>query len=286
VRRAPIRGGRELAVVGQGTWEMGVRADRRDEEEAALRLGLDLGMDLIDTAEMYGSGGAEEVVARAIEGRRDEVFLVSKVLPGNASRAGTLRACERSLRRLRTDRIDLYLLHWFEPEHPLDETLAAFVDLERAGKIGAFGVSNFDDALMRRTLGSPSGAACACDQVLYNLARRGIEWSLLPELRRRGVLLMAYSPLDEARLEIGAGRATARRRALHAVARRRGATPAQVALAWTIRESGVVTIPKSADPRHVRENAAAADLVLAPEDRAELDGAFPPPAGASPLEMI
>jgi len=296
VRTLELRDGRVLPVVGQGTWQMGVRAGAREAEVAALKLGLDLGMTLIDTAEMYADGGAEQVVARAIEGRRDHVFVVSKVLPSNASRAGTITACERSLRRLRTDRIDLYLLHWESEQHPLEETLAAFVELERAGKIRSFGVSNFDEPLMARTLAAPDGAACCCNQLLYNLARRGIEWRLLPDLQRRAILVMAYSPLDEARLELELERAaptraiersaTTRRRVLHAVAQRHGATAAQIALAWTIRTSDVVTIPKAADPNHVRQNAAAADLTLSPADLAELDAAWPPPRGATALEMI
>jgi diketogulonate reductase-like aldo/keto reductase len=285
VKTLELRDGRTIARVGMGTWRLGERRDRRDDEVAALRLGLDLGMSLIDTAEMYAGGGAEEVVARAIEGRRDEVFLVTKVLPQNASRAGTLRACERSLKRLETDRIDLYLLHW-EGGHPLEETVAAFVELQAAGKIAAWGVSNFDEALLEKTLAIAGGGGCAANQVLYNLARRGIEWKLLDECSRRGIAVMAYSPLDEGRLETGEGAATKRRRALAAVAKRRGATPAQVALAFTIARSGLVTIPKAGDLDHVRENAAAADLELDAADRAELDAAFPPPKGPAPLEMI
>jgi diketogulonate reductase-like aldo/keto reductase len=264
---------------------MGEDSRRRADEVAALRLGIDLGMTLIDTAEMYASGGAEEVVGRALEGRRDEVFLVTKVLPQNASRAGTLRACERSLKRLATDRIDLYLLHW-EGSHPLAETVAALVELERAGKIASWGVSNFDERRIAQTLALDGGAGCAANQVLYSLARRGIEWRLLDECARRRILVMAYSPLDEGRLETGEGAATKRRRALQSVARRRGATPAQVALAFTIARDGVVTIPKAGRPEHVRENAAAGELVLEAADLAELDAAFPPPKGPAPLEMI
>jgi diketogulonate reductase-like aldo/keto reductase len=285
VRTVQLRDGRSIARVGMGTWRFGERRERRDAEVAALRLGLDLGLTLIDTAEMYASGGAEEVVARAIEGRRDQAFLVTKVLPQNASRAGTLRACERSLKRLKSDRIDLYLLHW-EGGHPLEETVAAFVELQGAGKIAAWGVSNFDEALLLRTLGLAGGAGCAADQVLYNLARRGIEWRLLDECARRKIVVMAYSPLDEGRLETGEGTATKKRRALASVAQRRGATPAQVALAFTIARDFVVTIPKAGDPGHVRENAAAGDLVLDAADLSELDAAFPPPKGAAPLEMI
>lgn len=280
-----LRGGRTIARVGMGTWRFGERRERRDDEVAALRLGLDLGMTLIDTAEMYASGGAEEVVGRALQGRRDEVFLVTKVLPQNASRTGTLRACERSLERLATDRIDLYLLHW-EGSHPLAETVAAFLELERAGKIAAWGVSNFDERLLAQTLALDSGSGCAANQVLYSLARRGIEWRLHEECARRRILVMAYSPLDEGRLETGDGPATKRRRALQSVAKRHDATPAQVALAFTIARAGVVTIPKAGSPDHVRENAAAGELALAADDLAELDAAFPPPKGPGPLEMI
>jgi diketogulonate reductase-like aldo/keto reductase len=277
-----------VPVVGQGTWRMGERKGARAAEVAALQLGLDLGMTLIDTAEMYANGGAEEVVGEAIRGmrrRRDEVFLVTKVLPSNASRAGTVRACERSLARLQTDRIDLYLLHW-AGDHPLAETLAAFDELERAGKIRRFGVSNFDERLMARTLAHPIGARCAANQVLYNLTRRGIEHALLPDLVRRGVLVMAYSPLEEGRLEDALLRGGARRRALETVARRHGVTAAQVAIAWTIRGRGVVSIPKAVSPQHVRENAAAANLTLSPQDSEDLDAAFPPPTGPTELEMI
>jgi diketogulonate reductase-like aldo/keto reductase len=285
MRTTKLADGAEIPLVGQGTWLMGVRLADSEREVAALRLGLDLGMTLIDTAEMYSNGHAEEVVARAIEGRRDEVFLVSKVLPTNASRAGTVRACERSLARLEVERLDLYLLHW-ESDHPLEETLAAFDDLLRAGKIARFGVSNFDERRLARTLAIAGGERCAANQVLYNLARRGIEWALLPEHRERGVLTMAYSPLDEMRPSLFPKRADARRRALETVAARHDVTPAQVAIAWTIRERGVVTIPKAVDPKHVRENAAAANLTLSPQDSIELDAAFPPPDGPSELEMI
>jgi diketogulonate reductase-like aldo/keto reductase len=254
---------------------MGADPRRRRGEAAALRLGLDLGMTLVDTAEMYAEGGAEEVVADAIAGRREEVFLVTKVLPQNASREGTLRAAERSLRRLRTDRIDLYLLHW-EGAHPLEETFAAFDRLRREGKILHHGVSNFDTADMERAEALPGGAAVASNQVLYNLTRRGIERRLLPWCVERGIVVMAYTPLESGRL--------ARGEALWRVARRRGATPAQVALAWTLRLPGVAAIPKAATAAHVRENAAAADLRLDREDLADLDAAHPAPDRDVPLE--
>lgn len=274
-RRITSRTGARIPVLGQGTWMMGADPRRRRGEAAALRLGLDLGMTLVDTAEMYAEGGAEEVVADAIAGRREEVFLVTKVLPQNASREGTLRAAERSLRRLRTDRIDLYLLHW-EGAHPLEETFAAFDRLRREGKILHHGVSNFDTADMERAEALPGGAAVASNQVLYNLTRRGIERRLLPWCVERGIVVMAYTPLESGRL--------ARGEALWRVARRRGATPAQVALAWTLRLPGVAAIPKAATAAHVRENAAAADLRLDREDLADLDAAHPAPDRDVPLE--
>jgi diketogulonate reductase-like aldo/keto reductase len=269
--------GEAVPVLGQGTWMMGEDTRRRADEVAALRLGLDLGMTLIDTAEMYGNGGAEEVVAEAIAGRRDEVFLVSKVLPENSSRRGTIAACERSLRRLATDRIDLYLLHW-RGSPPLRETLEAFDALVRAGKIRHWGVSNFDAADMAELAHLPAGAAVATNQVLYNLTRRGIERDLVPWCRERRLPIMAYSPLEQTRL-LG-------RPALADVAGRHGATPAQVALAWLLRRDGVIAIPKATTLAHVRDNRAALDLRLTEQDVAALERAFPPPAGPRPLEML
>jgi diketogulonate reductase-like aldo/keto reductase len=253
--------------------------DRRTRavEIAALRLGLDLGLSLIDTAEMYGNGAAEELVAEAIGGCRDAVFLVSKVLPENASRRGTVAACERSLRRLRTDRLDLYLLHW-RGDAPLEETLAAFASLARAGKIRHWGVSNFDVADMDELAGLRGGSAVATNQVLYNLARRGIEHGLLPRCRERGIPVMAYSPVEQGRL--------LSHRALATVAERLGASPAQVALAWALREDGIIAIPKAGTEEHVRENRSAAGLRLTEEDLAALDRAFPPPRGPRPLETL
>jgi len=269
------RNGIALPVLGQGTWMMGESPARHESEVDALRLGLDLGLTLIDTAEMYGDGGAEEVVAEAIEGHRDEVFLVSKVLPHNASREGTLRAAERSLKRLRTDRIDLYLLHW-PGSYPLEDTFAAFEQPVEQGKVCHYGVSNFDVADMERSEALPAGAAVTTNQVLYNLERRGIERRLLPWCAERGILLMAYSPLEHARL--------VRTRALKAVAARHDCTPYQAALAWTIRHPGVVTIPKAGHPLHVHENVAALAVRLTERDLADLDQAFPPPDGDVPLE--
>lgn len=273
--------GRTIAVLGQGTWAMGENAAHKSREVAALKLGMDLGMTLIDTAEMYGDGGAEKVVGEAIAGRRSEVFLVSKVYPHNADRQGVQAACERSLRRLGTDCIDLYLLHW-RGAVPLAETLAAFAALKQAGKIRDYGVSNFDTADMAEAQALPDGAAVAVNQVLYNLARRGAEWDLLPWCRQHGTPLMAYSPLessavDQRRLLGNAGLTT--------VAARHGVTPAQVALAWLLQRDGVVAIPKAVDPVHVRANYAALELVLGAEDVSELDKAFPPPRRGTPLEM-
>jgi diketogulonate reductase-like aldo/keto reductase len=256
---------------------MGEDPARRKAEVTALQAGLDLGLTLVDTAEMYGDGGAEEVVARAIAGRRDQVFVVSKVLPSSASRAGTVAACDRSLRRLGTDRIDLYLLHWRGPT-PLGETVEAFEALVRAGKIRGWGVSNLDPADMEELSAVPGGAAVQTDQVLYNPSRRGIELDLLPWCRARRIPMMAYSPLEQGRI-LG-------HRALRDVAARHGATPAQVALAWVLREGGVCAIPKASSRAHVEENLGALGLRLGPEDLAEIDRAFPAPSGPQPLEML
>lgn len=263
-----------LPLIGLGTWTMGESRGARQAEAGALRAGLDLGMNLVDTAEMYASGAAEEVVAEAIKGRRKEVFVVSKVLPGNASRNGTLKACDASLRRMQVEMIDLYLLHW-PGSHPLAETLAAFEQLRQAGKIRYWGVSNFDLAAMRNVEQLVPGR-CACNQMLYNLQRRGIEHDLLPWCVENGVLLQAYSPLDQGRLRKPAQ--------LNAVANRHQATPEQIALAWSVRLQGVQAIPKSANPQRVKQNADAADMKLTGRDLLELDAAFAPPTGPSALE--
>ncbi|MDA0566582.1 aldo/keto reductase [Streptomonospora sp. S1-112] len=270
-------------AIGQGTWQMGVREDRRADEVRALRMGLDLGLTLIDTAEMYGDGGAERVVGEAVAGRRDEVVLVSKVYPRNAGRRGARTACERSLTRLGTDVIDVYLVHAPGPV-PLSETVAVMEELRDEGKIRHWGVSNYDRETMERLWRVPSGQACVTDQVLYNLAERGIEYDLLPWCRETAPALptMAYSPLAQG------GRAREQiltNPAVREVAAARGVTPAQVALAWTVREGDVLAIPKAVDPDHVRENAEALDLELTAEELAALDTAFPPPRGSRPLEM-
>ncbi len=271
------RSGAVLPALGMGTWMMGEVPSRRRAEVAALRLGLDLGLSLVDTAEMYADGRAEEIVGEAMAGRRDEVFLVSKVLPHNASLEGTLAAARRSLRRLGTDHLDLYLLHWPGP-HPLEQTLEAFQRLRRDGLIRHYGLSNFDADEMAAAAALPGGEGIAANQILYNLERRGPEQRLIPDCAARGVAVMAYSPLEQGRLP--------RTGALDVVARRHGVTPAQAALAWVLRLEGVVAIPKAADPQHVRDNAAAAGLRLDAADLARLDAAFPAPDGDLPLEML
>lgn len=266
-----------MLPLGQGTWNMGDDPARRKEELAALREGIQLGLTLIDTAEMYGDGRSETLVGEAIAGQRDKVFVVTKVLPSNASRKGTVRACEASLKRMRTDRVDLYLLHW-SGSHPLEETVRGFEDLLAAGKIRSWGVSNLDLDEMKRLIALPGGKACVTDQVLYNLSRRGIEFDLLPWSRKNSIPIMAYSPVEQGRILDN--------KALAEVARRLGATPAQVALAWVLRQAGVVAIPKAASILHVRENRKALDLKLGAQDLAALDKAFPAPRRATPLEMI
>jgi diketogulonate reductase-like aldo/keto reductase len=267
--------GTSVPALGQGTWHMGERGDRRAEARA-LRLGLDLGLTLIDTAEMYGEGGAEEVVAEAIAGRRDEVFLVSKVYPHNASRTKLPRALDASLKRLRVERLDLYLLHW-RGSVPLAETVEAMERAKAAGKIARWGVSNLDvDDL--EELG-PALKDCATDQVLWNLEARGVEFDLLSFCAQRGMPVMAYSP-------IGQGGSLLRHAALEQVAARHGATAAQVALAFVLHRPGVIAIPKASDLVHVRENAAAREMRLTDDDLRALDAAFPPPRRKRPLEMI
>ena len=276
MRDVQLSDGTQVGALGQGTWRMGERPDRRTPEIAALRTGVELGMTLIDTAEMYGDGATESLVGEALAGLRDEVFLVSKAYPQNAGRGRLERACEASLKRLRTDRLDLYLLHW-RGSVPLAETVEGMEALRAAGKIKAWGVSNLDLDDMNE-LAAAGGEGCATDQVLYNVGRRGPEFDLLPALSDRGVLIMAYSPVEQGRLPTGG--------ALKAVADRHGATPYQVALAWVMRSPGVFAIPKAADVAHVRENREAADLQLAPEDLAAIDGEFPPPKRKTRLEML
>src|SRR5258705_4109611 len=279
LRTLVLPGGEAIPVLGQGTWGMAERPRTRADEIAALRMAVDLGMTVIDTAEMYAAGAAEELVAEALGGRRREIFLVSKVLPQHATRRGTVSACEASLRRLKADRLDLYLLHW-RGTVPLDETLEAFNVLKRQGKIRYWGVSNFDVDDMEELVSLTANAASvvATNQVLYNLTSRGIEYALIPWCRTRGIPITAYSPL-------GRGQLT-RDRTVKAIADRLDATPAQVALAWVLRQKDVLAIPKAAHVDHVRENRGALDIALTAEDLDALDEAFPPPDDKTPLEMI
>ena len=270
--------GDPVPVLGQGTWQLGDRPERRQQEIAALQLGIDLGLTLIDTAELYGNGASEELVAEAIAGRRSQLFIVTKVLPSNATmRKKIVAACEASLRRLRVEHIDLYLLHWRSGEN-LPVVVETFGELAKAGKIRHWGVSNFDVADMQELAGLPGGANVASNQVLYNLSRRGIEFDLLPSMRQRGVNAMAYTPIEQGRI--------LRQSALQQVAARHQATPAQIALAWVIRQEGVIAIPRAGSPDHVRENAGAVGISLTSRDLADLDRAFPPPTEPRSLEMI
>jgi diketogulonate reductase-like aldo/keto reductase len=276
-RSIAMGSGGSMPALGIGTWEMGERAERRAGEAAALRLALELGMVMIDTAEMYGEGGAEELVGEAIAGLRDKAFLVSKVYPHNATRRGVVAACKRSLKRLGRDHLDLYLLHW-RGSVPLAQTVAGFEELRSDGQIRAWGVSNFDTSDMEELLSTPGGKYCAANQILYHLASRGVEWDLLPLCRRHRIAVMAYSPLGRGRL--------LRQRQLKDIAGRVGATPAQVALAWLLAQPGVASIPKAADSAHVRECAAAREVALSAQAMADLEQAYPAPTGPTPLEII
>jgi diketogulonate reductase-like aldo/keto reductase len=277
-RTVRLPDGTDVPALGQGTWHMGESARLAAQEVAALKLGIELGVTLIDTAEMYGSGRAEELVGEAIAGRREGLFIVSKVYPHNASRSGTPAACERSLKRLRIECIDLYLLHW-PGSHPLSETVEAFERLREAGKIRYWGVSNFDTGEMGRLWKIPPGAACATDQVLYHPDTRGIEFDLMPWCAQHRMPIMAYSP-------VGQGGRLLRSKALATVAKRHDATPAQVAIAWGMRSGSVISIPKATDPAHVRENAVAGDIALTPEDLAEIDAVHPPPRRKQGLDIL
>ena len=269
--------GRTMPTFGLGTWRMGESAAKRGEEVTALRYGLSRGITLIDTAEMYGDGEAERIVADAVGKKRDEVFIVTKVLPGNASHRGTIKACEASLKRLKTDRIDLYLLHW-RGSVPLEDTIAAFTALQESGKIVDWGVSNFDISDMGELWKTPDGDCAVTNQVVYNLSRRGIEFDLMPWCRQHRVPLMAYSPIEQGRL-LG-------HKALAEIGKRHNATPAQVALAWLMRHDDIVVIPKAGSPAHVDEDLGALDLLLTHDDFVALDRAFPPPRSAKPLDML
>ena len=277
MKTVTLPSGEKVPALGQGTWNLGDSPLTRAEEIATLRLGLDLGVTLIDTAEMYGEGRAEDLIAEAIEGRRDEAFLVSKVYPHNASRKGAIAACERSLRRLKTDRIDLYLLHW-RGSVPLAETMEAFAALKQSGKVRHYSVSNLDLADMQELWRIPGGSAVVTNQLLYNLTRRGIEWDLLPWLRKRRVPVMAYSPIEQAKL--------ARNKKLVDFAQGHGMTPAQAALAWLLANDDVIAIPKTGRRERLRENVGALNYRLTTAQLAELDRLFPPPTGASSLQML
>jgi diketogulonate reductase-like aldo/keto reductase len=277
MREILLPSGEAVPVLGIGTWGMGEDHGKALRETAAIQTALDLGMSVVDTAEMYGNGAAEELVGRALAARRNEAFLVTKVLPHHATLRGTVAACEGSLRRLGTDRIDLYLLHW-RGAAPLAETLEAFEDLQRAGKIRHWGVSNLDVADMEDLMRLPGGQKVATDQVLYNLTRRGIEFDLLPHCVRRGIPVMAYSPLEQGRM-LGDP-------VLARIATEHDASPAQIALAWTLRQPLVLAIPKASSPQHVRECHRALGVRLTPRDLADLDRAHPPPAHRHVLEML
>jgi diketogulonate reductase-like aldo/keto reductase len=275
MRTLSLPSGTLVPVLGQGTWRMGEDRGKRLSEIAALRFGLDLGMALIDTAEMYGQGGAEEIVAEAIHGKRAEVFLVSKVYPHNASLRGTVEACERSLQRLRTDYLDLYLLHW-RGSIPLAETFESFQSLKASGKIRNYGVSNFDEPDLQEASAVRGGDNIATNQVLYNLLRRGIEWDVLPWCLKRKIPVMAYSPFEQGRLL----------NKLKPFAKKRGITPAQLALAWILRKDGVIAIPKASSQKHARENRGALEVQLGGEEIVALDRMFPAPNWKTGLQVL
>jgi diketogulonate reductase-like aldo/keto reductase len=277
MRTTNLPSGEAVPVLGQGTWGFGENPDNRQNEIDALRFGIDVGMKLIDTAEMYGDGASEELVGKAVAGRRSKAFLVSKLLPQNATRRGTIASCEASLKRLETDHLDMYLLHW-RGQVPLAETLEAFEELVGNGKIRYWGVSNFDINDMVELVGLAGGPKVQTDQVLYNLMRRGIEYDLMPWCERHNIPITAYSPLEQSRL-LGDP-------ILRKIAERYSATPAQVALAWVLRKERVIAVPKASTPEHVKQNRIALDIPLSLSDLAELDRAFPPPTERHPLEMI
>jgi diketogulonate reductase-like aldo/keto reductase len=274
MKNIALPSGENVPILGQGTWYMGVNTSELKREADALRLGMDLGMTLIDTAEMYDD--AELVVAQALTGRRDEAFVVSKVLPSNASFKNTIKACERSLKRLNIDCLDLYLLHW-SGSTPVEETLSAFEQLIKDGKIRFYGVSNLDEFDLQDALNTPGGKTMQTNQVLYNLHNRGIEWDLLPLCKKHNMPVMAYSPLDQARLD---------NNALDAIARKHNASACQIALAWVLHQPGVIAIPKAVDPIHIKQNAAAQKIRLTNEDLKEIDALFPAPTGPNALQML
>ena len=271
-----LRSGKEIPILGQGTWRMGEKASQKQAEINALKLGIDLGMTLIDTAEMYGEGGAERVVSEAIGDRRQEVYLVSKFYPYNASYQGVIKACDRSLARLKTDYLDLYLLHW-RGSIPLAETLEGLQHLKQAGKILDYGVSNFDTDDMEEAESLPSGKEIVINQVLYNLIHRGIEWDLLPWCQKRSIPIMAYSPVEQ--------RAFVNDSKLKNIAVKHNATPTQIALSWLLQQDHVISIPKATNPQHIKENCSAKEIDLTEEDIKEIDLAFKPPSRKMSLAM-
>jgi len=269
--------GETIPALGQGTWQMAESSGRRAREIEALRLGVEIGMTLIDTAEMYGDGASEELIAEALGAERDRLFLVSKVYPHNASRKGVAEACERSLRRLGTDRLDLYLLHW-RGTVPLEETVAGFEELRRSGKIRHWGVSNFDLEDMEELFEIENGANCATNQVLYNVTRRGPEYDLIPWMAEHRMPLMAYSPIEQGRLPKSG--------ILQTIGRNHGASVFQIALAWLLQKPGIIAIPKASSPAHVRDNQRALGIQLSADELRAIDAEFPPPKRKRPLEMI
>jgi diketogulonate reductase-like aldo/keto reductase len=271
--------GTKVPALGQGTWRMGESERAHNEEVAALKLGIELGMTLVDTAEMYGDGRAETVVADAVAGQRDKIFIVTKAYPHNATRERLPQACERSLKRLRMDVVDLYLVHWREKRTPLAETVEAFEKLRTQGRIRYWGVSNFDLSDMKELLAVKSGGNCATNQVLYNLEQRGIEFDLVPWQRQHKIPIMAYSP-------VGHGRRLLENAALKKIAERNGATPAQIALAYLLRQPSIIAIPKASNPAHVRDNARSIDVELKEQDLQDLDGEFPPPKSKQRLGLL
>ncbi|MGO4386965.1 aldo/keto reductase [Microvirga sp. 2YAF29] len=269
--------GETVPALGQGTWQIAENSSKRSNEIEALRLGVELGMTLIDTAEMYGEGASEKLIGEALSGDRDKLFLVSKVYPHNASRKGVIQACERSLRCLNTDHLDMYLLHW-RGGVPLEETVAGFEELRQTGKIRHWGVSNFDTDDMEELFGISNGKNCATNQILYNVTRRGPEFDLLPWMSKHGLPLMAYSPIEQGRLPASG--------ALQRIAQRHEASVFQIALAWLLQKPNVIAIPKASSPDHVRDNHGALEITLSADDLQEIDAEFPPPKGKQTLEMI
>ncbi len=277
MKTVQFRDGRIVPALGLGTWNLGDNPDARKEEIAALQCGIELGMTLIDTAEMYGEGKSEELVGEAIRGCRDQVFLVSKVYPQNATRKGLVAACERSLRRLGVEVLDLYLLHW-RGSTQLSETVEGFERLAADGKIRGWGVSNFDTPDMQECWNLKGGKSVSTDQILYNLTRRSVEYDLLPWCREKHIAAMAYSPVEQGRLT--------RHKALDSIASARGVSRTQIALSWLLMQDEIIAIPKSGKVSHVEENRKAADIALTAEELAELDRAFPRPRQRKPLEML